>query len=97
MSDHEVIGLIPCGGHATRISPLPCSKELFPVGLHKLPDGSERVKVASHALLEKMRIGGVRTAFSILRKGKWDIPEYYGDGSAVGMRELISQIIFSQN
>ncbi len=85
MNANEVIGLIPCGGHATRISPLPCSKELFPVGLHKLPDGSERVKVASHALLEKMRIGGVKKAFFILRKGKWDIPEYYGDGTAVGM------------
>jgi glucose-1-phosphate thymidylyltransferase len=81
----EVIGLIPCGGHARRISPLPCSKELFPVGFHKLPDGSERVKVASHSLLEKMRIGGVQKAFFILRKGKWDIPEYYGDGEAIGM------------
>jgi glucose-1-phosphate thymidylyltransferase len=27
----------------------------------------------------------VRKAFFILRKGKWDIPAYYGDGSSVGM------------
>lgn len=85
MKSNEVIGLIPCGGHGTRISPLPCSKELLPVGLRGLPDGSDRVKVVSHFLLEKMRNAGVEKAFLILRKGKWDIPEYYGDGAAVGM------------
>jgi glucose-1-phosphate thymidylyltransferase len=85
MRSNDVIGLIPCGGHATRIAPLPCSKELLPVGLRRLPDGSRRVKVVSHFLLEKMRKAGVQKAFFILRKGKWDIPEYYGDGTTVGM------------
>jgi glucose-1-phosphate thymidylyltransferase len=32
-----------------------------------------------------MRQGGVRRAFLILRNGKWDIPDYYGDGAAFGM------------
>jgi glucose-1-phosphate thymidylyltransferase len=32
-----------------------------------------------------MRRGGVSKAFFILRKGKWDIPQYYGNGAAVGM------------
>ena len=32
-----------------------------------------------------MRAGGVSRAFFVLRKGKWDIPEYYGDGSAFGI------------
>jgi glucose-1-phosphate thymidylyltransferase len=44
-----------------------------------------RVKVASHYLLERMRHAGVRRAFFILRKGKWDIPDYYGDGTSCGM------------
>ena len=26
----EVIGLVPAGGQATRIAPLPCNKELIP-------------------------------------------------------------------
>jgi glucose-1-phosphate thymidylyltransferase len=85
MTHSDVIGLLPCGGHATRIAPLPCSKELFPVGLRRMPDGSLRSKVVSQYLLEKMHRAGVRTAFLILRRGKWDIPEYYGDGTNIGM------------
>ncbi len=85
MLTDDVVGLIPCGGLATRIAPLPCSKELFPVGLRRTTDGSLRPKVVSHFLLEKMRQGGVRKVFFILRNGKWDIPQYYGDGSGIGM------------
>ena len=85
MRTNEVIGLIPCGGHATRIAPLPCSKEVLPVGLHRTVDGSLRPKVVSHYLLEQMREGGVHKAFFILRNGKWDIAQYYGNGATVGM------------
>ena len=85
MLNSEVIGLIPCGGLASRITPLPCSKEILPVGFHKTADGLLRPKVVSHYLLEKMQQAGVRKAFFILRKGKWDIPDYYGDGSSIGM------------
>jgi glucose-1-phosphate thymidylyltransferase len=85
MRTREIIGLIPCGGRGTRIAPLPCSKEVLPVGIRQTPDGSFRPKVVSHYLLEKMSQGGVHKAFFILRKGKWDIPEYYGDGAPFGM------------
>jgi len=82
----EVIGLIPSGGQATRIAPLPCSKELYPIGFHRM-DGVKglRPKAAAHYLLEKMRCAGIRTAYFILRKGKWDIPSYFGDGKPVRM------------
>jgi glucose-1-phosphate thymidylyltransferase len=85
MFSDDVVGLIPCGGYATRLAPLPCSKEVLPLGTRSLPDGSVRPKVVSHYLLEKMAAGGVRKAFFILRSGKWDIPEYYRDGDAFGM------------
>ena len=85
MQAKDVIGLIPCGGHARRISPLPCSKEILPVGLRRASDGSLRPKVVSHYLLEMMRAGGIDRTFFIIRKGKWDIPEYYGDGTLFGM------------
>jgi glucose-1-phosphate thymidylyltransferase len=55
------------------------------VGLGRASDGSLRLKVVSHYLLEQMREGGVSRAFFILRDGKWDIPQYYGNGAAVGM------------
>jgi glucose-1-phosphate thymidylyltransferase len=85
-NDHEYIGLIPAGGKAERISPLPCSKEIFPVGFGniKLKD-QLRPKVAAHYLLEKMRLAGAEKAYFILSKGKWDIPAYFGNGSMVNI------------
>ena len=50
-----------------------------------MDDGSLRLKVVSHYLIEQLRQGGVHRAFFILRNGKWDIPQYYGDGATVGM------------
>jgi glucose-1-phosphate thymidylyltransferase len=84
-SELEVIGLIPAGGQATRIAPLPCSKELFPIGFRRTDKGDSRPKVVAHYLLEKMRFAGIDKAYFILRPGKWDIPAYFGDGSLVNM------------
>ncbi len=82
----EVIGLLPAGGQATRIAPLPCSKELYPVGFRPVDEGrSLRPKVACHYLLEKMRLAGVAKAYIVLREGKWDIPAYLGDGTILNM------------
>lgn len=82
----DLVGLVPAAGRANRIAPLPCSKELYPIGFHKV-EGTDglRPKVVSHYLLEKMRIAGVRKAYVILRQGKWDIPAYWGDGKMLGM------------
>jgi glucose-1-phosphate thymidylyltransferase len=82
MEYREIIGLLPAGGQATRLSPLPLSKELFPIGFYT-SESSDRPKpkVVSHYLLEKMRRSGITKAFFILRPGKWDIPAYFGDGS----------------
>lgn len=82
----EVIGLFPAGGRATRISPLPLSKELYPIGFQSVGDPpSPRPKVVGHYLLEKMRLGGANRAYCILRPGKWDIPNYFGDGGMIEM------------
>lgn len=82
----EVIGLIPAAGTASRIAPLPCSKELYPVGFRSVDsNGSMRPKVVSHYLLEKMRKADISKAFIILREGKWDIPKYFGDGKMLDM------------
>lgn len=81
----EIIGLLPCGGQATRISPLPLSKELYPIGFQPGQDGNPRPKVVCHYLLETMRQGGIRKAYFILRPGKWDIPAYFRDGEMLNM------------
>lgn len=82
----EVIGLVPAAGQGQRISPLPCSKECYPVGFRRIDEkGTVSPKVVSHYLLEKMRLAGVSKAFVVLREGKWDIPKYFGDGSMLDM------------
>ncbi len=71
---------------ASRIAPLPGSKELFPLGFRlDAASGTFRPKVVSHYLLERMQLAGVERVYMVLRNGKWDIPAYYGDGSLVGM------------
>jgi len=81
----ETIGLIPAGGKATRLHPLPFSKELMPVGLRDTGDGRKTVKVVSHYLLDKYRRANCLKTYFILHKGKWDIPAYFGDGSSLGI------------
>lgn len=85
-SNPDIVGLIPAGGRGKRLAPLPCSKELYPVGFHDThEDLGLRPKVISHYLLEKMRRASVTKAYIVLRKGKWDIPSYFGDGKILKM------------
>jgi glucose-1-phosphate thymidylyltransferase len=78
----EIVGIVPAAGQARRISPLPCSKELYPIALRRSESGA-RPKVVSHYLFEHMRQAGIRKAYVILREGKWDIPAYFGNGTAL--------------
>lgn len=81
-----MIGLVPAAGRATRLGRLPCSKALLPVGYRRSAiDGAARVKVASHYLLEKMLAGGAHEVYMIVRDGRWDIADYFGDGAEFGM------------
>lgn len=81
----EIVGLLPAAGQAARIAPLPCSKELYPIGFRQVDSHSLRPKVVSHYLLEKMRLAGAKKAYIIIREGKWDIPTYLRDGTIVDM------------
>lgn len=86
MPQIEIIGLIPAAGKAERIAPLPCSKELFPVGFQQ-PDQNRGAipKVVSQYLLECLRLAGAAKVYIVIRKGKWDIPAYFGDGKELDM------------
>lgn len=82
----EIIGLIPAAGTASRIAPLPCSKELYPIGFRSVSGWNEiRPKVVTHYLLEKMRQADITKVFMILRAEKWDIPRYFVDGKMFDM------------
>ncbi len=84
--DFELVGLVPAAGWGRRLSPLPFSKEVYPIGFH---DGREDThpcpKVVSQYLLENMERAGVRKTYIILRDGKWDIPGYFKDGTTLGL------------
>ncbi len=83
---YEVAGLIPAAGKALRVSPLPCSKEIFPIGFHTTErDGELRPKAVCHYLLERMAVAGITTCYVVLGDEKWDIPSYLGDGRMVGV------------
>ena len=82
----EITGLVPAAGYASRISPIPCSKEIYPVNYHT--DGNDKFKspkVISASLFEKLSIAGIEKVYMIIRKGKWDIPQYLGTGSNFGL------------
>ena len=80
------MAVLPAAGRSRRMAPLPCSKELLPVGFGAVP-GKQGVrhKVASHYLLESFRQAGIRKGYVVIRQGKWDIPAYWGDGQMLGV------------
>lgn len=79
MNDLPPVGLIPAAGRAERLGPLPCSKELLPIGFRETPRGPAP-KVAGHYLLERFRTAGVRRVFMVLHESKQDVPRYFGTG-----------------
>ena len=81
----EKIGLIPAAGIAKRLGSLAFSKELLPISF-KADKKEPRLKAVSTYLLEKFQRAGVKKVFTVIRKGKWDIPNFYGDGSEIGIQ-----------
>jgi glucose-1-phosphate thymidylyltransferase len=82
---NDVIALIPAAGEAKRFGRLPCSKEMLPIGTQY--DESllkHEPKVLISHLLDHLREASIKKAYIILKKGKWDIPNYIGDGSGFG-------------
>jgi glucose-1-phosphate thymidylyltransferase len=82
MDNMHLTGIIPAAGYAKRLSPIPCSKELLPVGLD---EHHKRLNILSEHLIEGFRQGDIKKAFFIVREGKWDIPQYYQNGAGHGI------------
>lgn len=73
----DVVGLIPAAGTASRLGPIPCSKEVLPVGFTAAEDGERRrPKGAAEHLLGSMRSAGAGRALVVVRTGKWDVPTF---------------------
>lgn len=83
----EVVAVVPAAGRAARLGEIPFSKALYPVGFRRNADGTIlRPKVACEYLLDSLQMAGVHRGLLVVRRGKWDVPEYLGDGSRFNMR-----------
>ncbi len=82
----EIVGLVPAAGRATRLGPLPCSKEILPLGpMVAAGSGPTRPRVAAEGLLDQLAGAGVGRAWIVLASGKWDVPAFLGARSASGV------------
>jgi glucose-1-phosphate thymidylyltransferase len=83
---NNIIGIVPMAGLATRLGQLPCSKEIHPIAPEIwMKNGGEPPRVVCEYLLRKMQIAGITKVYIVIRNGKWDIPSFLEDGSAIGL------------
>ena len=80
-----VVGVIPAAGRGSRLAPLPCSKEVLPLGTRTLPDGSRRPKVLIQYLLEAYHASGIDRAVVVTGGSKWDIPAFVTASDSCGV------------
>lgn len=81
----ELIGVIPAAGEARRLGLMPCSKEVLPLRVRKQEGMESGFEVMADGLLDCYRKAGIRKVFFVLRKGKWDIPSFFGNGASRDM------------
>jgi glucose-1-phosphate thymidylyltransferase len=81
----EKIGLVPAAGIAKRLGTLAFSKELLPISIKSGKDETG-LKLVSTYLFDKFHQAGIKKVYMVVRKGKWDILNYYGDGSEIGIQ-----------
>lgn len=83
----DIIGLVPAAGHGTRLGAIGHSKELFPLNLRREAAANfERPPtVVADFLLDAFARAGIRQTIIVIRDGKWDIPQHYGDGGQHGL------------
>lgn len=83
----DIIGLVPAAGHGTRLGAIGHSKELFPLNLRReaFANFERPPTVVADFLLEAFALAEIRQTIIVIRGGKWDIPQHYGDGGHRGL------------
>lgn len=78
MSDNprSFVGLVPAAGRATRLQLSEGSKEVLPIA----PE-----RVAADCLLNAYARAQLDQCYVVLREGKWDIAQHFGDGERLGL------------
>lgn len=79
----RLVGLAPAAGRAARLGRLPCSKEVYPLGVRETAVG-QRVRVACESLFDAFDAAGVARVYVVVGHGKWDVPAFLGQRSPAG-------------
>ncbi|MEI8306350.1 MAG: sugar phosphate nucleotidyltransferase [Chloroflexales bacterium] len=83
----EIVGLLPAAGRGSRLGPIPCSKEIMPLGFQ--PSASAPLAwqpvTAIETHLNALHQAGARRAVVIIGESKADVVRYVGDGSRYGL------------
>ncbi len=75
----KLVGLIPAAGQAKRLGNISSSKEVLEI------EYQGKRQVLSKFLIDNYKEAGIENIHFIIRKGKWDIPEYYNNGADHGV------------
>lgn len=79
----ELVGLLPAAGRGTRLGPIPCSKEIMPLGFQPAPGDEQpawRPVTAIESHLRSLRAAGASRAVIVIGETKADVVRYVGDG-----------------
>ena len=80
------IGILPCGGQATRLRPFKYPKQLLPVAFTKPnKDGDSFPILAAEYSLRCMRLAGIQKCVITTHDWKPEILRYFSDGHEFGM------------
>jgi len=85
---NHLVGILPAAGRGSRLGPIPCSKEIMPLGFGSqkdAPDGVWRPVTAIETHINAHSQAGAERIAVIIGPGKDDIVHYLGDGSRYGV------------
>ncbi|NTU80238.1 MAG: NTP transferase domain-containing protein [Chloroflexales bacterium] len=84
----ELVGLLPAAGRGLRLGPIPCSKEIMPLGFQPAPEDGRlpwRPVTAIESHLRALRAAGAGRAVIVIGETKADVVRYVGDGDQYGL------------
>lgn len=84
----ELVGLLPAAGRGSRLGPIPCSKEIMPLGFEAVAEGGRspwRPVTAIESHLRALRGAGAGRAVIVIGETKADVVRYVGDGEPYGL------------
>lgn len=80
---NEVVGLLPAAGRGSRLGPIPCSKEIMPLGFQRRSNTASPAwepVTAIEGHLRALQLAGAQRCAIVINEHKSDVVRYLGDG-----------------